>query len=96
MSVELDPRHVIVRPLVTEKSLKTSERRNAWSFEVDPRANKVQIRRAVEALFHVKVLGVHTDLRHGKARRMGARVAFTADWKRAIVTLAEGQTLDVY
>lgn len=96
MSVELDPRHVILRPLVTEKSLKLTERRNAYSFAVDTRANKVQVRRAVETLFHVKVLNVQTDLRHGKQRRMGFRVAFTPDWKRAIVTLAEGQTLNLY
>ena len=96
MSVDLDPRHVILKPLVTEKSLRQSERRNAYSFAVDLRSNKVQIRRAVEALFHVKVLGVRTDVRAGKPRRFGARESVTASWKRAIVTLNPGDSIQLY
>jgi large subunit ribosomal protein L23 len=96
MSVVLDPRHVILRPLVTEKSLRLSERRNAYSFAVDPRSNKVQIRRAVEALFKVKVVGVRTDVRAGKPRRVGFRETQTTEWKRALVTLKAGDTIQLY
>jgi large subunit ribosomal protein L23 len=96
MSVTLDPRHLVLRPLVTEKSLKLSERRNTYSFEVDLRANKVQIRRAVESLFKVKVIAVRTDVRPGKPRRFGARENVTREWKRALVTLKPGDTIQLY
>jgi large subunit ribosomal protein L23 len=96
VSVSLDPRHVVLRPLVTEKSLRQSEQRNAYTFAVDLRANKVQIRRAVEGLFDVTVVGVRTDVRPGKPRRMGRRMITTAEWKRAVVTLKAGDTIDLY
>ena len=76
-----DPRQVILRPVVTEKSLRTSERTNAYTFEVHPKANKVQIRTAV---------------RSGKPRRLGFRFSRTPDRKRAIVVVKQGQSLDVY
>ena len=91
-----DPRQVVLRPVVTEKTLRTSERRNAYTFLVHAEANKVQIRRAVEALFDVTVTGVRTDLRIGKTRRVGWRTSQAADQKRAIVTLKAGQSIDVY
>jgi large subunit ribosomal protein L23 len=91
-----DPRQVVLRPVVTEKALKTSTRRNAYTFLVHPEANKIQIRRAIETLFEVNVTGVRTDLRIGKVRRVGWRLSQSADAKRAIVTLKEGQTIDVY
>jgi large subunit ribosomal protein L23 len=91
-----DPRQVVLRPVVTEKTLRTSERRNAYTFLVHPEANKVQIRRAVETLFEVKVTGVRTDVRIGKTRRVGWRTSQPADQKRAIVTLKAGQSIDVY
>jgi large subunit ribosomal protein L23 len=92
----LSPRDVVLRPLVTEKSLRVSERRNAYTFAVDPRANKVQIRRAVESLFHVKVLGVRTDVRPGKPKRFGWAVKTTPSVKRAVVTLQAGDTIEFY
>jgi large subunit ribosomal protein L23 len=91
-----DAREVILKPVVTEKSLRLSERTNAYTFEVHRKANKVQIRAAVEAIFKVEVESVRTDVRAGKPRRAGFRVATTPERKRAIVTLKEGQTLDVY
>jgi large subunit ribosomal protein L23 len=91
-----DPRQVVLRPVVTEKTLRTSDRRNAYTFLVHPLANKVQIRRAVEALFDVTVTGVRTDVRIGKKRRVGWRQSQTPDQKRAVVTVKEGQTIDVY
>jgi len=96
VSPALDPRHVLLRPLVTEKSLKTSERRNAYTFQVHPGANKVQIRSAVESLFDVTVVGVRTDVRPGKPRRRGWVMTKTPSWKRAVVTLKSGETLDLY
>jgi large subunit ribosomal protein L23 len=89
-------RQVVLRPLVTEKTLRQSERHNAYTFVVHPKANKVQIREAIESIFDVTVLGVRTDRRPGKPHRMGWSVTTTPEWKRAIVTLKEGQTLDVY
>jgi large subunit ribosomal protein L23 len=91
-----DPRQIVLRPVVTEKTLRTSERRNAYTFVVHAEANKVQIRRAVEALFDVQVTGVRTDLRIGKTRRVGWRSSQAPDQKRAIVTVKEGQSIDVY
>jgi large subunit ribosomal protein L23 len=96
MSVALDPRHVLLRPVVTEKTIKQSERRNAYTFAVHPRANKIQIRAAVESLFDVTVLAIRTDVRIGKAKRVGFRSKVTPDVKRAIVTLKQGDTIDMY
>jgi large subunit ribosomal protein L23 len=89
-------RDVILRPLLTEKSLRQSERRNAFTFEVALRANKVEIRRAVEARFEVKVLGVRTQVRPGKPRRYGLRMVTTPASKRAVVTLKPGQTIELF
>ncbi len=91
-----DPRKVILRPVVTEKSLRTSERTNAYTFEVHPKANKIQIRNAVETIFKVDVVDVRTAFRAGKPRRMGFRVSETPARKRAIVVVKPGQSLDVY
>jgi large subunit ribosomal protein L23 len=91
-----DARQVILRPVVTEKSLRMSERRNAYTFEVHPKANKVQIRTAVEAIFSVDVVDVRTAVRAGKPRRMGFRISQTPARKRAIVVVKQGQSLDVY
>ena len=91
-----DPRQVVLRPVVTEKSLRQSEQRNAYTFEVHPKANKVQIRGAIESIFDVDVTSVRTDVRAGKPRRRGWKATVTAERKRAIVTLKEGQTIDVY
>ena len=96
MSVALDPRHVLLSPLVTEKTIRQSERKNAYTFAVHPRANKVQIRAAVETLFDVTVVGVRTDIRPGKPHRIGWHMKTTPDVKRAIVTLKQGDTIDMY
>jgi large subunit ribosomal protein L23 len=87
---------VILRPLVTEKSLRQSERRNAYTFEVGMHANKVEIRRAVEDRFDVKVLDVRTQVRAGKPRRHGLRLRTTAATKRAIVTLKAGDSIELF
>jgi len=86
---------VIVRPIVTEKSTNQLED-NAYSFVVAQSANKVEIGRAVESLFDVKVDRVRTMRFRGKERRMGRHVGRRASWKKAIVTLREGETIDVF
>ncbi len=88
------PRDVILRPVVTEKTLRRSERLNAYTFEVRTGANKVQIKDAVEKLFKVNVLDVRTQNLAGKRRRMGRSIGFTAPWKKAIVALKPGQTIE--
>ena len=88
---------VIKRPLVlTEKGNVLRESENKYLFEVDQEANKVQIRNAVEALFKVRVLDVHTMIVRGRIRRMGRGHAKTKNWKKAIVTLAEGEKIDFF
>ena len=87
---------VIKRPLVTEKSTIGREEDNVVTFAVDPRANKMEIQRAVETLFEVDVLGVRTMRMRGKKRRMGKFVGSRPEWKKAIVQLAEGQTIEFF
>ncbi len=92
-----DPRDVILKPVVSEKSYALLED-NVYTFVVDPRANKVEIRQAVEAIFSVQVINVNTLNRKGKRKRN--RKSFTfgtrADTKRAIVTLAPGSKIDLF
>jgi len=83
----LEPHQVLLRPLVTEKGTHQSTRHNAYSFEVHPAANKVQIRAAVEAMFPVRVEAVRTLIRLGKTRRYRGKPGKMPDWKKAIVHL---------
>ncbi len=87
---------VIVRPLVTEKSTQQLERDGAYAFVVAKDANKVEIARAVETLFDVKVKGVRTMRYRGKERRMGRFVGRRAAWKKALVTLREGDSIEIF
>jgi large subunit ribosomal protein L23 len=87
--------HLIQRPLVTEKATDESARRNAYSFRVPRDANKVEIRQAVERLFNVKVLRVNTLIVKGKWKIRGRSIGRTQEWKKAMVVLQEGQTIDV-
>jgi large subunit ribosomal protein L23 len=84
-----DARDIIKKPLVTEKSTSLMEL-GKYSFEVDTKANKVEIKKAVEELFKVKVKTVNTIRVTGKMKRMGAFVGRRPSWKKAIVTLEEG------
>lgn len=92
----LDPRQVIVRPLVTEKSSATYQLQKAYTFEVHPEASKHQIRDALQLLFDVKVTDVRTMQMRRHAVTRGRTRGTTARWKKAIVTLGEGQTLPVF
>ena len=88
---------VIRRPLITEKSTVQREGENTMAFEVDGRANKIQIRQAVEAQFKVKVAEVRVANCHGKVRRQGRFEGRRPDWKKAYVRLAEGEkTIDFF
>jgi len=89
--------NVIKRPLyLTEKGAKLREDQNKYTFEVDLDANKMQIKDAVETLFKVTVDDVHTLVMRGHMRRMGRGYAKTRNWKKAIVTLREGETIDFF
>jgi large subunit ribosomal protein L23 len=87
---------VIKRPLITEKSTRMKETENQIVFVVDPRANKVQIRQAVEKLFRVKVQAVRTMNLVGKRKRMGRFWGWKSDWKKAIVTLQPGERIEFF
>jgi large subunit ribosomal protein L23 len=86
----------IVRPLITEKSSAAYQDRQEYTFEVHPDASKPQIRSAIEQLFGVKVTGVWTSNQRGKEKRMGKTVGKRPNWKKAIVTLREGDTIEIF
>ncbi|HEX6222039.1 MAG TPA: 50S ribosomal protein L23 [Acidimicrobiia bacterium] len=87
---------IILAPVVSEKSYDLIEHSNTYTFEVDPRATKPQIRDAVERVFDVKVLRVNTMNRKGKVKRTGYKLGKRKDIKRAVVTLAEGDSIDLF
>lgn len=86
----------IVRPIVTEKSSVAYQERGEYTFEVHPDANKAAIRKAIEQLFGVKVTGVWTSHRRGKERRMGKTSGRRPHWKKAVVTLREGDSIEIF
>ncbi|MBI2155235.1 MAG: 50S ribosomal protein L23 [Candidatus Rokubacteria bacterium] len=88
-------RQVVVRPLMTEKSMRLKEERNTVTFQVIPDANKVEIRQAVEAIFNVKVSAVRTSTVEGKLKRMGRHQGRRPSWKKALVTLAPGHKIEL-
>jgi large subunit ribosomal protein L23 len=90
-----EARQVVVRPLMTEKSMRLKDERNAVTFQVVPDANKVEIRQAVEAIFNVKVSAVRTSTVEGKLKRMGRHQGRRPSWKKAIVTLAPGHKIEL-
>ena len=94
--MELEPGEIVKRPLVTEQGMHLVESKNIYPFEVDRRANKVQIRNAIEALFKVKVESVNTAHRKGKSRRVGRKVGRRANWKKAYVRLREGDKIELF
>jgi len=87
---------IIRRPLVTEKSTQQKEANNQYAFEVHPKANKIEIQSAVERLFKVKVSQVRTCSVMGKVKRLGRKYGKRPDWKKAIVTLKEGNRIDFF
>ena len=90
-----NPRDILIRPIVSEKSYSLMDQ-GKYTFEVDPRANKTEIKIAVEQIFGVKVRSVNTINRKGKARRTRFGMGKRNDVKRAIVTVGEGDALDIF
>ncbi|MGH3054002.1 MAG: 50S ribosomal protein L23 [Gaiellaceae bacterium] len=91
-----DLHRVVTSPLITEKGTLVNEQGNQFVFRVRPEANKIDIRRAIESLFKVKVEKVRTLMYLGKTRRVGRTVGQKPRWKKAYVTLAEGQRIDFF
>ena len=95
MSQGKNPRDILISPVVSEKSYGLLDE-GKYTFVVDPRANKTQIKQAVQAVFSVKVTGVNTINRIGKRKRTKTGFGQRAGTKRAIVTLAEGDRIDIF
>lgn len=87
---------IILKPVVSEKSYQLIEKNNTYTFEVDHRSNKQAIRDAVEELFDVRVLKVNTMNRQGKRKRYGWKMGKRKDVKRAVVTLAADDSIDLF
>ena len=94
--IELAPHQIILRPVVTEKGVHRSQRNNQYTFEVNPLADKDDVRGAVELLFDVKVTKVRTQNRKGKPRRYRSRYGSTKAWKKAIITLDAEDRIDFF
>ena len=91
-----DLRDVILAPVVSEKSYDLIENNNTYTFMVDPRSNKSEIKSAVELVFGVRVVRVNTMNRKGKMKRQGWKMGKRKDTKRAVVTLAPGNSIDLF
>jgi len=92
----VDDYNIIIKPLVTEQGMHFANSKNAYSFEVNKKANKVQIRSAVEKLYNVKVTDVRTANVKGKPRRRGRHIGTTKSWKKAVVVLHEDYHIDLF
>ncbi len=92
----MDHYQIIKRPLITEKCVRRNEEANTVVFQVDPRANKFQIKQAVEALFRVTVLKVNTLNMQGKKKRVRFREGKKPDWKKAYVALRQGDSITFF
>lgn len=92
----MNPQQIIQRPLVTERSMVIRDTQNKYCFKVHPRATKPEIRKAIEELFSVKVTAVATMNVAGKPKRLGRSMGYRASWKKAIVTVAPGQKIEIY
>ena len=91
-----EPRSIVRRAMISEKGTRLREKDNGYLFEVAPDANKIQVKQAVEAIFQVKVASVRTLRVHGKPKRMGRYAGHRPDWKKAVVTLKKGQTIELF
>lgn len=94
MPKEIHPYGVLLRPIITEKSTHLTQL-DKYVFEVDVRANKNQVKEAVELAFDVHVREVNTVTVKGKAKRFGRRITKMPDWKKAIVTIAAGEKIEI-
>ncbi len=89
----IHPREIIIAPMLTEKSLLEKETNNRYMFKVSINANKIEIKKAIEKVFSVKVVKINTIRMKGKPKRMGRYEGRRPDWKKAIVTLQADQTI---
>ncbi len=96
MKMRNDPYQIIIKPIITEKSMGIKETSNVVTFEVHPKANKSEIKKAVEQLFGVKVLSVNTMNVKGKTKRFRFVQGKKKDWKKAMVKLKPGDTIDLF
>jgi len=94
--MKYDPYKIIKRPVVSEKSTILSERDNKYVFEVSLDANKIQIKKAVEDIFKVGVTKVRTMRMRGKLKRVRLQYGRTPEWKKAIVTLKKGDSIELF
>ncbi|CAN5450111.1 MAG: 50S ribosomal protein L23 [Actinomycetota bacterium] len=92
----MDPHQVIIRPVISEKSYTLIETEGQYTFHVDKRANKNQIKRAIESAFEVKVWKVNTSNVKSKPKRQGLTSGRTATWKKAVVRLAPGESIELF
>ena len=92
----MDDYNIIIRPLITEQGMHFANQKGAYSFEVNKKANKTQIRNAVEKIYNVKVQKVRTSNRKGKYRRRGRNYGVTPSWKKAVVFLDPDYHIDLF
>jgi large subunit ribosomal protein L23 len=92
----VDPHQVIIRPVISERSYNLIEAEGQYTFQVDKRANKNQIKRAVESAFDVSVTRVNTANVKSKPKRQGLTRGRTATWKKAVVKLASGESIELF
>lgn len=92
----MDKYQVVIRPLITEQSTHQSTALGAYAFQVHPKANKTEIKQAVEKIYEVKVIDVRTSNRKGKPRRRGRSSGMTSAWKKAVVVLHEDHHIDLF
>lgn len=91
-----DARDIIIAPIISENSTNLIEKYNTYTFKVLKSANKIEIKKAIEEIFKVKVLNVNTINVTGKRRRVRYQVGKTPDWKKAMIKLAEGDEIEVF
>jgi large subunit ribosomal protein L23 len=91
-----NPRDIILQPVVSEKSYDLVDANNQYTFIVDPRSNKTEIKLAIQTIFDVRVVSVNTMNRKGKLKRTGVTIGRRKNTKRALVTLASGDSIDVF
>ncbi len=94
--MNLAMQEIVRRPLITEKAERNREAHRHYTFEVHRDATKIQVKHAVEKLFSVHVTSVHTSIARGKNKRVGRSMGSRPNWKKAVVTLKEGETIALF
>ena len=89
-------REIVVRPLLTEKGAGLKDNQNQYLFQVDRRANKIEIKKAIEEIFEVHITSVRTIRMPGKKKRLGRFEGKRPDWKKAVVTVRKGETIELF